>query len=88
MLRARPVVALDILPGGDVHAHTDLISLAKAGEVMAVAEDVRNQIIAEIPVGRLGRPEEIARVIAFLAAQESGYITGADFSVNGGHHMY
>ena len=56
--------------------------------VMAVAEDVRNQIIAEIPVGRLGRPEEIARVIAFLAAQESGYITGADFSVNGGHHMY
>jgi acetoacetyl-CoA reductase len=56
--------------------------------VMAVAEDVRNKIIAEIPVGRLGRPEEIARVVAFLAAEESGFITGADFSVNGGHHMY
>ncbi len=56
--------------------------------VMAIAEDVRNRIIAEVPVGRLGRPEEIARVVAFLAADESGFITGADFSVNGGHHMY
>jgi acetoacetyl-CoA reductase len=56
--------------------------------VMAVPEDVRNKIIAEIPVGRLGKPEEIARVVVFLAAEESGYITGADFSVNGGHHMF
>jgi acetoacetyl-CoA reductase len=56
--------------------------------VMAIAEDIRNRIIAEVPVGRLGRPEEIARVVAFLAADESGFITGADFSVNGGHHMY
>jgi acetoacetyl-CoA reductase len=56
--------------------------------VMAIAEDVRNRIVAEIPVGRLGRPGEVARVVAFLAAEDSGYITGADFSVNGGHHMY
>ncbi len=55
--------------------------------VMAVPEDVRKQIIAQIPVGRLGRPEEIARIVAFLAAEESGYITGADFSANGGQHM-
>ena len=56
--------------------------------VMAVPEDVRNKIIAEIPVGRLGKPEEIARLIAFIAADESGFMTGADFSANGGQHMY
>jgi acetoacetyl-CoA reductase len=55
--------------------------------VMAVPEDVRNKIIAQIPVGRLGKPEEIARLVAFLAADESGFITGADFSINGGQHM-
>jgi acetoacetyl-CoA reductase len=56
--------------------------------VMAIAEDIRNRIVAEIPVGRLGRPTEIARVVAFLAAEESSFITGADFSINGGQHMY
>jgi acetoacetyl-CoA reductase len=55
--------------------------------VMAVPEDVRAKIVAQIPVGRLGRPEEVARLVAFLAAEESGYITGADFSINGGLHM-
>ena len=56
--------------------------------VMAVPEEVREKIIAQIPVGRLGKPEEIAHMVAFLADERSGFITGADFSVNGGMHMY
>jgi len=55
--------------------------------VMAVPEDVRNQIIANIPVGRLGEPREIARVVDFLAADDAGFITGANIPVNGGYFM-
>jgi len=55
--------------------------------VMAVAESIREQIIAQIPVGRFGQPEEIARVVAFLAAEESSFITGTNVAVNGGHYM-
>ena len=56
--------------------------------VMAVDESIRDQIISEIPVKRLGRPEEIARIVAFLADEDSGFITGSNISANGGHHMY
>jgi len=55
--------------------------------VMAVPDEVRAKIVAQIPVARLGKPEEVARLVAFLAAEESGYITGADLSINGGLHM-
>jgi acetoacetyl-CoA reductase len=55
--------------------------------VMAVPEDVRNQIIANIPVGRLGEPREIARVVDFLSAEDAGFITGANIPVNGGYFM-
>lgn len=56
--------------------------------VMAVPEEVRNQIIAQIPVGRLGRPEDIADTVVFLTRDDAGYITGANFSINGGQHMH
>ena len=56
--------------------------------VMAVPQAIREKIIAQIPVGRLGKPEEIARVVAFLASPDSGFITGANFSVNGGQFMH
>lgn len=46
------------------------------------------QIIAQIPVARLAEPTEIARVVAFLAQDAAGYITGANIAVNGGQHMY
>ncbi len=57
------------------------------GMVMAVPENIRNQIIAQIPVGRLGEPEEIAKIVAFLASDAGAFVTGADFSINGGQHM-
>ena len=56
--------------------------------VMAIPEDVRNQIVAQIPVGRLGQPEEIARAVAFLAADDAGFITGSNLAINGGQHMH
>jgi acetoacetyl-CoA reductase len=59
----------------------------KTAMVMAVPEDVRNQIIANIPVGRLGEPREIARVVDFLSADDAGFITGANIPVNGGYFM-
>ncbi|MVO15103.1 acetoacetyl-CoA reductase [Parasedimentitalea huanghaiensis] len=52
--------------------------------VMAVPEKVRDSIISQIPTGRLGEPEEIARCVAFLASEESGFINGSTISANGG----
>ena len=56
--------------------------------VMAIREDVRNQIVSQIPAGRLAMPEEIADAVAFLASDKAGYITGTNLAVNGGLHMY
>ncbi|HRQ65082.1 MAG TPA: acetoacetyl-CoA reductase [Xanthomonadaceae bacterium] len=55
--------------------------------VMAVPEPVRAKIVDSIPVGRLGEPSEIARVVDFLAADDAGFITGANIPVNGGYYM-
>jgi acetoacetyl-CoA reductase len=56
--------------------------------VRAIAPEVlEKRIIPQIPVGRLGEPEEIARIVAFLAADESGFITGSTLSANGGQYM-
>jgi len=55
--------------------------------VMAVPEEVRAKIAADIPTGRLGKPEEIAYAVAFLVAEEAGWITGSNLDINGGHHM-
>jgi acetoacetyl-CoA reductase len=55
--------------------------------VRAIRPDVLDKIVDTIPVKRLGEPDEIASMIAWLASDESGFSTGADFSINGGLHM-
>ena len=55
--------------------------------VKAVKPEVLETIIESIPVRRLGQPSEIASIVAWLASEESGFATGADFSLNGGLHM-
>jgi len=55
--------------------------------VMAIRAEVRDQIVASIPMGRLAKPEEIAGLVAYLASDDAGYITGANISINGGLHM-
>ena len=55
--------------------------------VMAVPEEVRAKIVADIPTGRLGKPEEIAYAVSFLVSEEASWITGSNLDINGGHHM-
>jgi acetoacetyl-CoA reductase len=56
--------------------------------VAAVPANVLEKIVAKIPVGRLGRADEIARGVLFLVADEGGFVTGSTLSINGGQHMY
>jgi len=55
--------------------------------VRAIREDVLEKIVSTIPVKRLGTPDEIGSIVGWLASEESGFTTGADFSCNGGLHM-
>ncbi len=55
--------------------------------LQTIREDILNQIISGIPVGRLGKPEEIARAVLFLVAEEASFITGETLSINGGQYM-
>jgi acetoacetyl-CoA reductase len=73
---ARGITVNVIAPG---YVETDM--------VRAVPPDVLNKIVARIPVGRLGKPEEIARAVLFLVADEAGFITGSTLSINGGQYM-
>ncbi len=56
--------------------------------VRAVPPNVLDKIIARIPVGRLGTPDEIARGVVFLVSDDAGFITGSTISINGGQYMY
>jgi NAD(P)-dependent dehydrogenase (short-subunit alcohol dehydrogenase family) len=55
--------------------------------VRAVPANVLEQIVACIPAGRVGKPEEIARAVPFLLADEAGFITGSTLTINGGQYM-
>ena len=55
--------------------------------VMAMPEEIRRGIVEKVPVGRLGKPSEIARTVEFLTADDAGFITGANMPVNGGLFM-
>jgi acetoacetyl-CoA reductase len=56
--------------------------------VMAVPEKVLAQIVAQVPLGRLGGTHEVAHLVSFLASEETSFITGANYSINGGQHVY
>ncbi len=57
--------------------------------VMAIPKEVLDaKIIPQIPVGRLGKPEEVAGLVAYLCSNEAAYVTGANIAINGGQHMY
>jgi acetoacetyl-CoA reductase len=73
---AKGVTVNSVSPG---YCRTDL--------VLTIPEPLRREIEARIPVGRLGEPSDIARVVAFLAAPDAGFITGANIPVNGGLFM-
>ena len=56
--------------------------------VMAVPEDIREtKIIPQIPVGRLGEPDEVAALVLYLCSREAGFVTGANIAINGGQHL-
>jgi acetoacetyl-CoA reductase len=87
-----------------LHGFTKALALESAGKgitvntvapgyvdtdlVRSVSPEVLEKLIAKIPVGRLGRAEEIARCVVFLANDEAGFITGSALSINGGMHMH
>ncbi|MEO7087529.1 MAG: acetoacetyl-CoA reductase [Bacteroidia bacterium] len=56
--------------------------------VMAIKEEIRDKIIQQIPMGRLGTPSEIGDAVSYLASDEARYITGANIAINGGLHMF
>jgi len=76
-LAAKGVTVNTVSPG---YIGTDMVK--------AIRQEVLDKIVATIPVKRLGEPSEIASIITWLATDESGYCTGAAFSVNGGLHMH
>jgi acetoacetyl-CoA reductase len=74
---AKGITVNAIAPG---YTDTDMVS--------AVPPNVLEKIVAKIPVGRLGKADEIARGVLFLIADDAGFITGSTLSINGGQHMY
>ena len=74
---AKGITVNAIAPG---YTDTDMVS--------AVPAPVLEKIVAKIPVGRLGKADEIARGVVFLIADDAGFITGSTLSINGGQHMY
>jgi acetoacetyl-CoA reductase len=57
--------------------------------VTAIPQEILDsKILPQIPIGRLGKPEEIAGLVAYLASDEAAFVTGANISINGGQHMY
>jgi acetoacetyl-CoA reductase len=57
--------------------------------VTAIPQEILDsKILPQIPVARLGKPEEIAGLVAYLASEEAAFVTGANISINGGQHMY
>lgn len=81
-------VALEVAKKG-VTVNTVSPGYLRTAMVTAVPEDImKTRILPEIPVGRLGEPDEVAALVTFLASNEAAFITGANIAINGGQHMY
>jgi acetoacetyl-CoA reductase len=79
-------LALEVASKG-ITVNTISPGYTKTSMLDTVKEDVLNEIIADIPVGRLAKPEEIAAGVAFLASSDAAFITGANLDINGGQYM-
>lgn len=79
-------LALEVASKG-ITANTISPGYIETPMLAGVREDVLKNIIANIPVGRLGTPQEVANAVAFFASSESGFITGANLDINGGQYM-
>jgi acetoacetyl-CoA reductase len=78
------------LEGAFKNVTANVIAPGYIGTEMVAAIDeqvLKTKILPQIPVGRLGLPEEVARAVVFLASDDAGYITGATLAINGGQHM-
>ena len=79
-------LALEVANKG-ITVNTISPGYTKTAMLDKVKEEVLNAIIAEIPVGRLAEPREIAASVAFLASEDAAFITGANLDINGGQYM-
>lgn len=81
-------VALEVANKG-VNVNTVSPGYLRTSMVTKIPEEIlKTRILPEIPIGRLGEPDEIAALVAFLASDEAAFITGANIAINGGQHMY
>lgn len=76
-LSSRGITVNTVSPG---YIDTDMVK--------AIPEDILNKIVAQVPVKRLGKPQEIASMVAWLSSEDGAFATGADFSVNGGMYTH
>lgn len=79
-------LALEVAKKG-ITVNTVSPGYTKTAMLDKINSEVLERIIAEIPIGRLGEPNEIASAVAFLASEEAGFITGANIDINGGQYM-
>ncbi len=81
-------VALEVAKKG-VTVNTVSPGYLRTSMVTKIPEEIiKTRILPEIPIGRLGEPDEVAALVAFLASDDAAFITGANFAINGGQHMY
>lgn len=73
---AKGITVNAVAPG---YVETDMVA--------AMPKETLQKIVAQVPVGRLGRPEEIARAVRFLVSDEAAFVTGATFTINGGQYV-
>lgn len=80
-------MALEVAKYG-ITVNTISLGYIETEMVMAVPANIREQIVAQIPVGRMGYIEEVAEAVCYLVSDKTGFITGSNLSINGGQHMY